>query len=241
MNKFRHVTSASWLLPVLVLAASCSSPGPGQGPNEPSATPPAGSRLVSGRVWLYGTGGAMLATSGSVSGWIERAGHPRTTQMAPIAADGRYQLYAPEGATVFLTGPSSFLQPCAARTIVNGEVTLDLHTINDPAVLGANLPEALSAQAPTLSGIVYRQTPSGPLPLPNATVQLNTANGIGPIIAQTRTDTQGRYVLCAVHATPDLAVVASLAEHNVSTSSEDLRGVTTLNIELRWIDFASSY
>jgi outer membrane receptor protein involved in Fe transport len=52
----------------------------------------------------------------------------------------------------------------------------------------------LLAQAPTLSGTVYVQAAAGRLALPGATVQLNTANGLGPIIARTRTDALGRYL-----------------------------------------------
>jgi hypothetical protein len=192
----------------------------------------AGLATVRGTVWLYGGfDGIERASSGSVFAWIEGVESPT---VVPISgSEGRFQFNAPQGARVYVTG--SYPQPCVATAAAGGEVTLDLHGVVEPRLLGANLPAALKSQQPTLTGMVYEQTLQGRRPVPNATVQLNTRSGLGPIVARTRTDDEGRYVLCGVSPITGLAVLASAIEYQQVTSSGDIAGISTFDIELRSI------
>lgn len=219
-----------------LLGCSCgspSSPSPLSPRIPPTTLPlPATSWTVTGTVWDHGQAGPSPTSSGVVFGWIsnERGGH--TTGSIAIGADGRYKFSVPTDTTrVHVNSPKN--QPCVASVAITGNVTMDVHTVTDALQLGAHLPDLLSSQQPTLSGMVYEQSSNGRLPLANTKIYLDGLDGLGLIIATTLTDNEGRYVLCSVPPIRGLIVQAALTGFQLFESKGDLTGVTTLDIEMR--------
>ena len=224
----------------LVLLAACSGPEssklPVVGPTAPTPVGPQepATFFVSGTVWLHDATGVAPAQSGTVFGWTERPAINRTTGPVGITADGRYGFAILKDTTRVSVFGGPGHQPCAAAKATSGNTTLDVHRVVDKNQLGANLPAALLAQTPTLSGVVYESTPQGRQPIPNAWVTLDGEGGLGLLVADTLTDAQGRYVLCSVPQTPMMAIVAGAQGFDLAEIfGPALANKTTLDIEMR--------
>lgn len=221
--------------------AACSKPlspasAPIVGPDIPADPQSPPSSTVSGTVWIHRAGGAEPSPGGQLFGWLEFGASGRTTGRVDIAANGRYQFSVPAGAIRVRVFGGPGYQPCAVTVqpaANGGDVAADIHTIVDPLLLGGNLPEALRSQEPTLSGMVYEQTPDGRRPVPNVWVSLDGLHGLGLLIAETLTGADGRYALCRVPHLPGLTIYASLTDFQLFEYSADLIGKQTLDIELR--------
>jgi hypothetical protein len=124
-------------------------------------------------------------------------------------------------------------QVCAVTIVPTGDTVADVHTVVDTSLLGASLPSMLREMTPTLSGAVYENTLEGRQPVPNARVELDGLGGLGLPIAETRTDADGRYVLCAVPQIAGLYLYASAPGFDLFELGHDLLGLTTLDIVLR--------
>ena len=197
------------------------------GPTAPTET-----STLRGTVWVHGAGGAAPATSGSVYGWVERPTSGYSTGRVPIQVDGRYEFQIPADATrVFVQGPR--FQPCSTMVIPGTAINADVHVVSDPGMLNGNLPESLRSHLPTLTGTVYELTTSGPRPLANAWVTLDSLGGLGNLIADTLSGPDGRYLLCGVPSVPRLTVVAGLTGYEIYYSTGSLGGSASLDIEMR--------
>jgi hypothetical protein len=169
-----------------------------------------------------------------VFGWIETARSGSTTGRVAIGSDGTYKFNIPVGTMrVRVNRGITGYQPCAVTREPTGNVSADTHIVTDPQQLGANLPTELLAQGPTLSGVAYEQTPGGRRPVPNVWVTLDGLDGLGLLIADTLTDSEGRYVLCGVPHLPGLALVAAADGFELFEFYNGLVGRTTLDLEMR--------
>ena len=225
---------------VLGLTAACSQASSPLAPvPPPPATPgtPGGQTAwaVSGTVWQHTQGGIASAPAGELFGWIQTATAGWSTGRVPVDAAGRYEFSVP-GNVVWVSvkaGHRGYQQPCAARISPMGDATLDVHLV-DPDLRGANLPDALADQGPTLSGVVYEDTSSGRTPLANAAVVLDGVWGLGVLLADTTTDASGRYTLCGVPAFDGMTLQALAAGFDVvEIEGPRFAGRPTFDIELR--------
>jgi len=234
IQEMKHLVLAVATVSVMACGASPVPTAPG--PTTPVSDPPTGSAnvQVSGFVWDHGPTGVTLVTSGNVDAFVDMATSGYALGPQPIGPDGRYVVLVPPGARIHVKGNGR--QPCAASVEVPGDghgVQNDLHLVSDPRQLGASLPAELAAMAPTLSGVVYEQTAAGRVPLASAAVELDGLFGLGLILASTRTDAEGRYLLCNVPQIRGLTIVAGLTGYELFYSSSELRGVATLDIDIR--------
>jgi hypothetical protein len=114
-------------------------------------------------------------------------------------AAGRYRIVIrrPEGAGVTvwaLASKDGYVQQCVATTRMQTDATLDLGVTS----LGA-LPAVRRGSAPgsrTISGVVYEATPTGRQPVESAWVGWEAL--LDTVVAETRSDAAGRYLLCGL-------------------------------------------
>ena len=140
---------------------------------------------------------------------------------------------APIGSRVRLGTGGAGYQPCAVTIAVEGDVTRDVHVVEDPRQLGARLPPELLADTLTLSGQVFEIDESGRHPVAAVRVETDGLFGLGLVTATTLTDADGRYVLCGLQGDPSTVVFASKQGYQLFEATTPLNGNTTLDIEIR--------
>lgn len=232
----------SLVVTLICLAVGCSAtptqPTQSGTPGAPDTGPTASGRpwTVSGTVWIYGDAGRERARGGHVYSWIQPSlsepfGYARDW---PIDGDGRFAIEIPRGTgRVRVTGGVG-LQPCALTVAPAGDVAADLLGVaRGSKWVGANLPDELRRQEPTLSGVVYEQTPGGPRPIPDVYLYLDAHDGDDLVIATTRTDQDGRYLFCAVPFDTWLALMVGDVEGFTGSSYNRVDGRSRIDIELK--------
>jgi hypothetical protein len=185
-------------------------------------------------VWLYGPTGVSAASDGQVWAWVESTGGGAAAAGA-ISAAGRYQIQVEKNTTwvSLFVRATPFRQPCAVGFSPKGDFTADISLAADPQQLSAHLPPGLTLQAPTLSGVVYEQTPNGKRPIADAWVGLDGLYGDGVPLAETLTDADGRYVLCGVPQREKTALFAFMGEFETRIIAfEQFQGRATFDIEM---------
>src|SRR5262245_50948444 len=217
-----------------LLAGACGGRDPAP-PVNPSPLPQPGTWTIAGTVWVHQGASATKAQGGQVFGWVERQGGGATTGPVAVGQDGRYQFTVPVSTTrIFLErGSQAGHQPCGVTLPPGDNLAADLHVVADDSRLGANLPAELAAKTPTLSGVVYENTPEGRRPVPGAWVWLDGLNGLGVLVADTLTDADGRYLLCGVPAAPRLALSVSATGFEPVDLSSDQIGTANIDIEMK--------
>jgi hypothetical protein len=188
---------------------------------------------LSGIVWLRGTGVVQPYTGVKVWGWAEtgRSG----SRIGPVTtdADGRYTFQVSPGTFVRVQVSANY-QPCVAGVGVTGNMTRDVYIINNPNLLGNQLPTELLADTPTLSGMVFEITEQGRQPVAQVRVELDMIYGMGDVSATTLTDSQGRYVLCGLSGHDSTYLYASKAGYRLAdVGTVVLNGNTVRDIELK--------
>lgn len=193
-----------WLLVFgTALISACAVPGEvGRAPTDvgsPTKDPPGGSPpfptggpySISGVVTLRTTSGTAPLASTAVGAFVIMTnGNGYGMPSVFTDADGRYQFSnVPNGLVVLGAGAPHAYQPCAAIATVSGANGVkDLELVDSAATRAET-----TADSPTLSGVVYRNTAAGRQPAAGAVIEFEYP----PVIAATTvTDAQGRYSLC---------------------------------------------
>jgi hypothetical protein len=164
--------------------------------------------------------------------WVE---HPLGgySAAAEISADGRFEFQVAKNSTWVSLFAGPYYQPCAVGFSPKGTSTADVSLVVDPQQLGAHLPPALMARTPTLSGMVYEQTPNGKRPIAGALVGLDGFGGDGVVIADTLTDADGRYMFCGVPQREKTTLFVEVGGfEDRSFYFEEFEGRTTFDIEM---------
>ena len=128
-------------------------------------------------------------------------------------------------------------QPCAVTVVATGDVQRDVRVVNDYDVIGAAIPPAFLERTRTLSGVVYETIAGvGRQPVPFATVSIggfrDWNRDLGWPIANTRTDAEGRYIICGLETEPSTSLYVINPIHRMFESTVQLGGDTVLDIEL---------
>ncbi len=211
--------------------------------NGPSAPdPPSTTAHVTGRVLAYHQPAAFNAINGAkLLGWIDDAGGSRSTGPIPLDANGRFDLAVANGARVRLYAGgdrgNEIYQPCAVTVTANGNVNRDVRVVNDYSIIGAGVPPAFLEETRILSGVVYEAVSgAGRRPVQLATVSIGGfreyGQELGWPIANTRTDADGRYVICGLEADTSATVYVVDATHEMVITDVPLTGDTVLDVEL---------
>jgi len=143
---------------------------------------------------------------GDLYGWIEGSG---PTGRIALGNDGRFDLAVVRGSRVRLyaggTTGNELYQPCAVTIVADRDVTRDVRIVGDYSLIGAGIPPAFLEGTRILSGTVYEAVAGGGRrPMPFATVSVGGyrewQHELGWPIANTRTDADGRYVICGLES-----------------------------------------
>jgi hypothetical protein len=196
-------------------------------PTTPSAP------TISGNVWLHTADGVRPFANQSVFGWINSGSSGRTTGRVPTDSNGRFSFPAPLGSRVRIHIGGFGYQPCEVNANVAGDVTRDIHAVDDRLQLGGRLPAELLANTPTISGYVFEINEDGRHRLADVRVELDGLFGLGLVTATTLTDADGRYVLCGLEGESSTYLFASKAGYQLYEKTVGVNGDTTLDIELR--------
>jgi hypothetical protein len=224
-----------WSATALALACDAklpASPTPIASASVPAAAPPSPGRsiTISGTVWAHKEGGLEPLGGGQTWAWLDYGGGSgHTSGPIPIDEDGRYTLLVPHGVRLSFFGRPEY-QVCVASVTASQDAQLDHHRVLDVHQLGAKIPEVLRRMEPLLTGVVYEATPGGRRPVAGARVMLDGLGGMGLPVAETRTDADGRYVLCAVPDSPELWLDASAPGY--ATAGAGAVGKSTLDLAL---------
>ena len=174
-------------------------------------------------------------------GWIEAGG--RSGPTGPIARDpdARFDLVVERGARVRLYAGgdrmNEIYQPCAVTFTANADMNRDVKVVYDYRLIGAAVPPVFLEGTRILSGVVYETVPGvGRKPVPFATVYVGGVREygleLGWPIANTRTDYDGRYIICGLEADASATVYVTDPVHEMFVSTIELSGDTVLDIEL---------
>jgi hypothetical protein len=218
----------------VLLAAGCGSAMAPDPPDAPKVK-------VSGRVLSYSGPSRFDAISGArLFGWIEAGGQGRPTGQIPLDASGRFTVVVDRGARVRLYAGGQpgdeMYQPCAVSVEASADVTRDVRVVNDYAVIGAAIPPSFLERTRTLSGQVYELVDGRREPVPFATVSVggfqDFSTDIGWPIANTRTDADGRYVICGLETESSATVFVVQSLHEKFEIFVEFNGDTQLDVEL---------
>jgi hypothetical protein len=217
-----------------LLAAACGSP---MAPNPPDPS----MVKVSGRVLAYSGPSEFAAIGGPrLFGWVDAGGQGRPTGQIPLDTGGRFTLVVERGARVRLyagghPGDEMF-QPCAVTVDASADVTRDVRMVDDYDVIGAAIPPEFREHTRILSGQVYEVVDGRREPVPFSTVSVggfrDFSTDIGWPIANTRTDADGRYVICGLEMESSATVYVVNPLHEMFEVFVEFSGDMELDVEL---------
>jgi hypothetical protein len=84
-----------------------------------------------------------------------------------------------------------------------------------------------------LSGTIFEASPTGRLPIAEALVQVDGASGDGVPLADTRSDANGRFVVCGLEGEPMHALVVAKSGYQLANARVPTQGAGPLDVELR--------
>lgn len=121
------------------------------------------------------------------------------------------------------------MQPCAATIALSADAALDVEIVSEASLSDGRAP-SITIGPPTLSGVVYETTPQGRRPVAGALVEFDWIMDL--VTATTRTDAEGRYVLCNLPF-GRVDVWALKPDYALRNEAVDFRGDMALDIEIR--------
>ena len=222
-----------------MFTAACDSPAK---PDPPTHSDAESLVHVTGQVLAYSSATTFSAISGAnLVGWIDGGAHSGPIGRIPLDASARFDVIVDRGARVRLyagggTGDEIY-QPCAVTVVANGNVSRDVKVVYDYSIIGAAIPASFLDSTRILSGEVYESVAgAGRKPVAFATISVNGfrdwSHDLGWPIAITRTDKDGRYIVCGLEADTSATVYVIDPLHDMLVSDVDLKSDTVLDIDL---------
>lgn len=236
--------------PIRVLRASCltlivaacgqSDSTPPVSPAAPTPVPPpiptVGTLTLSGVVAENGipVGNARVGVDGTQlcsSGCTFRQ-FPAGSSLTD--ASGRYQITfrPPEDTSVTVWATASkdgYVQQCVAKTTMRTDTSLDV-PLTSLANLSVSRPRSPTGSR-SVSGVVFEITPAGRQPVVDAWVGWDAL--VDWVVAETRSDAAGRYMLCGLPMEPTSGLFAlKVGYSNVSYASVPAGGDTVVDIQI---------
>jgi hypothetical protein len=208
-------------------------------PNAPTSSPAAElpappTRTVTGSLWLHSPTGRQPLADIIVGFWVEGPRSAGSAGHRQSSSDGRFSFEVPSDARVRLYARTPELfQPCLSTAEV-GQTETIIRMVADPHLQQArDWPEF--AVERMLSGTVFEASATGRQPGADAWVDVVSDMGEGRPLADTRTDANGRFVLCGLERDTHIphAVVVAKPGFHVAYVSIPAHGGGPLDVELR--------
>ena len=158
--------------------------------------PRVGPHTIEGQVFDPYSG---VVAGASINLWVQGAGAGYSYWWAhgPLHSDeaGRFSAPSlPEAQITILAFKDGFVQPCAVILDLRESVAVNVEMAAESTLSAPNPPQPQSAQAPTLTGIVYETTDVGRQPVEGARLWAEHLLEVGA--ATSVTDPDGAYFLC---------------------------------------------
>ena len=223
----------------LLLVMSACSEEPQSLPTAPTvppivARPPPSTRTVTGSVWLHSPTAAQPLAGLSVGIWLELPNAARPAGSATSDSAGRFSFEAPSDALVRLyTVTKELFQPCLS-TVKVGQVEATVRVVAESHLLQARDWPDFAVER-RLSGTIFEASPTGRLPSADAWVQVDGVMGDGRPLADTRTDANGRFVVCGLEGETQIphAIVVAKPGFQIASARIPTQGGGPLDVELR--------
>jgi hypothetical protein len=198
------------------------------------APPPPSTRTVTGSVWLYSPTAPQPLAGVDVGIWLERPRSARSVGSVKSDSAGRFSFETPSDALVRLyTRPQGLYQPCLSAVRVDRtEATIRL--VAESHLLQARDWPDFAVER-LLSGTIFEASPTGRLPSADAWVQVDGAMGDGRPLADTRSDANGRFVVCGLEGETQIphALVVAKPGFQLAYAKIPTQGGGPLDVELR--------
>ena len=201
----------------------------------PQAVAPQSSltRTITGSVWLHSPAPQPLAGF-RVGIWLElpRAAHPAGSVTTDSA--GRFTFEAPSDALVRLyTRTRELVQPCLS-TVKVGNTEATIRVVAESDSLQARDWSDFAVER-RLTGTIFEASSTGLVPSADALVQVDGVMGDGRPLADTRTDANGRFVVCGLEGETQIphALVVAKSGFRIAYARIPAQGGGPLNVEMQ--------
>jgi hypothetical protein len=145
---------------------------------------------------------------------------------------GRFSFETPSDALVRLyTGTKELFQPCLS-TVRVGQTEATIRVVAESHLLQARDWPDFAVER-LLSGTVFEVSPTGRRASADAWVQVDGVYGDGRPLADTRTDANGRFVVCGLEGEPRHALVVAKPGYQLAYARLPTAGGGPLDIDLR--------
>ena len=199
-----------------------------------AAPPPPSTRTVTGSVWLHSPTERQPLAGVDVGIWLERPRAAGPAGSVKSNSAGRFSLEAPSDALVRLyTGTKELFQPCLSTARV-GQTEATIRVVAESHLLQARDWSDFAVER-LLSGTIFEASPTGRLPSADAWVQVDGAMGDGRPLADTRSDANGRFVVCGLEGETQIphALVVAKPGFQLAYAKIPTQGGGPLDVELR--------
>jgi hypothetical protein len=189
---------------------------------------------VSGFVWLSSPTGSRPLANIDVGIWVEQARYGGHQGSVRSDAAGRFSFTVPSDALVRLyTRPQGYLQPCLS-TVRADQTEATVRVVADSQLLQARDWPDFAVER-VLSGTIFEASAAAPLPSADAWVQVDGVMGDGLPLADTRTDANGRFVVCGLEGQTQIphALVIAKSGFRIGYAPIPEQGGGPLDVELR--------
>jgi hypothetical protein len=233
-----RITRRLSVLCLLLVMSACSGE-PSSLPTAPSeppvvAPPPLSTRTVTGSAWLYSPTERQPLAGVDVGIWLERSRNAGPAGYAKSDSAGRFSFEAPSDALVRLyTGTKALFQPCLS-TVRVGQTEATIRVVAESHLVQARDWPDFAVER-LLSGTIFELSPTGRLPSADAWVQVDGVVGGGRPLADTRTDANGRFVVCGLEGETQIphALVVAKPGYQLASARIPPQGGGPLDVELR--------
>ena len=230
--------SLSISLLAIVAIAACDD-APSVSPTSPTplqgvAPQPASTRTITGSVWVHSPTSPQPLAGIRVGIWLEqpRGAHPAGS--ATSDSVGRFSFEAPSDALVRLyTRTRELFQPCLS-TVKVGQTEATIRVVAEPDLLQARDWPDFAVER-LLSGTIFEASPTGPRPSADAWVQVDGVMGDGRPLADTRSDANGRFVVCGLEGETQIphALVVAKSGYQIASVKIPPQGGGPVDVELQ--------
>jgi hypothetical protein len=225
---------------VVLLAAiavtACSdapaSPSPPTSPSSPSARPP--SRTVTGSVWLSSPTAPEPLAGIDIGIWLEQPRSGGSRGFVTSDSAGRFSFEAPSDALVRLYArQQGLVQPCLSTVRVD-QTEATVRLVAESHLLQAR-DWADFAVERRLSGTIFEVSETGRVPSVDARVQVDGVMGDGRPLSDTRSDPNGRFVVCGLEGETNIphALVVAKPGYQLAYAPLPAHSGGPLDVELR--------